>query len=95
MKGGTAINLFVRDMPRLSVDIDVVYTPWETARAEALSDFTIELAAIRDRLTPMGFLVDTVGSNEAGDRTLLVTNDSSAMKVEVNIVFRGTVFPVQ
>jgi predicted nucleotidyltransferase component of viral defense system len=25
MKGGTAINLFVRDMPRLSVDIDVVY----------------------------------------------------------------------
>jgi hypothetical protein len=27
MKGGTAINMFVRDMPRLSVDIDVVYTP--------------------------------------------------------------------
>jgi hypothetical protein len=26
MKGGTAINLFVRDMPRLSVDIDVAYT---------------------------------------------------------------------
>src|SRR6218665_2656211 len=28
MKGGTAINLFVQDMPRLSVDIDVVYRPW-------------------------------------------------------------------
>ena len=27
MKGGTAINLFLRDMPRLSVDIDVVYRP--------------------------------------------------------------------
>lgn len=26
MKGGTAINLFIQDMPRLSVDIDVVYT---------------------------------------------------------------------
>ena len=26
MKGGTALNLFVQDMPRLSVDIDVVYT---------------------------------------------------------------------
>ena len=25
MKGGTAINLFVENMPRLSVDIDVVY----------------------------------------------------------------------
>ena len=34
MKGGTAINLFVRDMPRLSVDIDVraeslVKSVWE------------------------------------------------------------------
>jgi len=25
MHGGTAINLFVRDMPRLSVDIDLTY----------------------------------------------------------------------
>ena len=24
LKGGTAINLFVRDMPRLSVDLDLV-----------------------------------------------------------------------
>ena len=27
LKGGTAINLFLRDMPRLSVDIDLTYTP--------------------------------------------------------------------
>lgn len=27
MKGGTALNLFLHDMPRLSVDIDVVYLP--------------------------------------------------------------------
>jgi Nucleotidyl transferase AbiEii toxin, Type IV TA system len=38
MKGGTAINLFVMDMPRLSVDIDVVYTPWATPREQALSE---------------------------------------------------------
>jgi predicted nucleotidyltransferase component of viral defense system len=25
LKGGTAINLFVRDMPRFSVDIDLTY----------------------------------------------------------------------
>jgi predicted nucleotidyltransferase component of viral defense system len=25
LKGGTAINLFVRDMPRLSVDLDLVF----------------------------------------------------------------------
>jgi len=29
LKGGTAINMFVRDMPRLSVDIDLVYLPVE------------------------------------------------------------------
>lgn len=28
MKGGTAINLFVQDLPRLSVDVDVVYTDY-------------------------------------------------------------------
>ena len=29
LKGGTAINLFVRDLPRLSVDIDLAYLPIE------------------------------------------------------------------
>ena len=38
MKGGTAINLFVHDMPRLSVDIDVVYTPWQIPREQESSD---------------------------------------------------------
>ena len=27
LKGGTAINLFVRNLPRLSVDIDLTYLP--------------------------------------------------------------------
>lgn len=31
IKGGTAINLFVRDLPRLSVDIDVVFTDHSAA----------------------------------------------------------------
>ena len=29
LKGGTAINLFLRAMPRLSVDIDLTYLPLE------------------------------------------------------------------
>jgi len=29
LKGGTAINLFIRDMPRISVDIDLTYLPIE------------------------------------------------------------------
>lgn len=54
MKGGTAINLFVRDMPRLSVDIDVVYLPWQTPRDEALQAINQELAAIATRVAPLG-----------------------------------------
>ena len=36
LKGGTAINLFVRDLPRLSVDIDLMYLPMH-ARPAALA----------------------------------------------------------
>lgn len=37
LKGGTAINLFVRDMPRLSVDIDLTYLPLDS-REDALKN---------------------------------------------------------
>ncbi len=46
MKGGTAINLFVHDMPRLSVDIDLVYPDWSASRADALRAIADEFAAI-------------------------------------------------
>lgn len=36
IKGGTALNLFVQDMPRLSVDIDVVFMDYRMSRDEAL-----------------------------------------------------------
>lgn len=36
LKGGTAINLFIRDLPRLSVDIDLVFLPTH-GRPEALA----------------------------------------------------------
>lgn len=42
LKGGTAINLFVRDLPRLSVDIDLVYLP--------VADRDTSLEAVRDGL---------------------------------------------
>lgn len=45
LKGGTAINLFYRDLPRLSVDIDLTYLPIKD-RAESLADIN----AAMDRL---------------------------------------------
>ena len=37
LKGGTAINLFVRDMPRLSVDLDLVFPDHTLPRDQALA----------------------------------------------------------
>lgn len=37
LKGGTAINLFVREMPRLSVDIDLAYLPVDEPRETAMN----------------------------------------------------------
>ncbi|PXV59712.1 Nucleotidyl transferase AbiEii toxin, Type IV TA system [Dyella jiangningensis] len=95
MKGGTAINLFVQDMPRLSVDIDVVYLPWQTPRDEALQAINQELAAIATRVAPLGVQTRLVRSKDLGDTKLIVENDSSQVKVEVNVVFRGSVLPTE
>lgn len=94
MKGGTAINLFLRDMPRLSVDIDVVYVPRHTLRDAALQEIASELDAIAARLTARGLAVRKIAANDQGETKLLVSTEESQVKVEVNIVFRGTVRPV-
>lgn len=95
MKGGTAINLFVQDMPRLSVDIDVVYLPWATPRDEALQAINLELAAIGERLAPLGVQTRLIRSKDLGDTKVIIENATSQVKVEVNVVFRGTVLPVE
>ena len=55
MKGGTAINLFVQDMPRLSVDIDVVYCDHTVDREEALRQISHELTGLALRFWLWGF----------------------------------------
>ena len=46
LHGGTAINLFVRDMPRLSVDIDLTYVPIED-RKTSYKNISRALARIK------------------------------------------------
>ena len=95
MKGGTAINLFVQDMPRLSVDIDVVYLPRHVQREEALKAINNELAAIAKRVTPLELQTRLVRAKELSDTKLVIENETSQVKIEVNVVFRGTVLPVE
>jgi len=46
LKGGTAINLFIRSLPRLSVDIDLTYIP-NNDRETALSEISEGLGRIK------------------------------------------------
>lgn len=93
MKGGTAINLFVMGMPRLSVDIDVVYLPWQVPRDRALKDINTELANIQNRINTMGLNTRLISATGLGDVKLIVLGDNLQVKVEVNAVFRGTILP--
>ena len=49
LKGGTAINFFYRDLPRLSVDIDLTYLPIND-RETALTDIEKALIRISERV---------------------------------------------
>jgi len=93
MKGGTAINLFVQDAPRLSVDIDVVFLPHELSREAALAAIGRELAAAQGRVAALGFDASLRKAGEGNEAKMFVRSASAEVKVEVNFVFRGTVLP--
>lgn len=95
LKGGTAINLFVREMPRLSVDLDLVYVNRAIPRQTALEEITASLQSIARRLGKAGLSTRAVGNKEMGDTKLLIDRGSTMVKIEVNTVFRGTVHPVE
>jgi predicted nucleotidyltransferase component of viral defense system len=95
MKGGTALNLFVHDMPRLSVDIDLVYTSWSEPRVEALEAIGHELSEIARRLGSLGVSVRSVSAMGADASKLVIERRGIQVKLEANMVFRGTVLPVE
>lgn len=93
MKGGTALNLFLQDMPRLSVDIDVVFVPTDLPREAALRAIGDELAAAQARVEALGFATSLRRSREGNEAKLFVSGAGVEVKVEINFVFRGTVLP--
>jgi hypothetical protein len=91
MKGGTAINLFVQDLPRLSVDIDVVYLPHQKPREVAMAEIATELNAIRDRLQRRGLAAEVMATSVGDETKIFVRRGRDQVKVEINHVFRGAV----
>ena len=95
LKGGTAINLFMRNMPRLSVDLDLVFTDHRMPRDQALQRIDEALRQAAARLNARGFQTRTRGAAGGLETKLMVRRGSIEVKVEVNFVMRGTVHPVR
>lgn len=94
LKGGTAINLFIRNMPRLSVDLDLVFVDRTLPREAAIEKIKAALQEARRRLAAAGFAV-AQPTSDAAQTKLLLRKNGVPVKVDVNHVFRGTVFPVR
>ncbi len=91
MKGGTAINLFVEDMPRLSVDIDVVWKDHTRPREQVMTGISEALQRSGQGLQQKGIKVRISAANKGEETKLFVERGNRQVKIEVNHVFRGTV----
>lgn len=91
LKGGTAINLFVRNLPRLSVDIDLMYLPMHD-RPEALAGINAAMKRIRAAaLAELGGARVTESVHDGAILRLLVIAEGTQIKIEVSPVLRGVV----
>ena len=95
LKGGTAINLFLRDMPRLSVDLDLVFTDHTVGRQDALARISAAIREAAERLRARGLEVHVPEKSADGETKLVVRRGASQVTVEINTVMRGTVHPVR
>jgi predicted nucleotidyltransferase component of viral defense system len=93
LKGGTAINLFLRDMPRLSVDIDLVYVPIKQ-RDTSLDEITESFKKIESKIKhSMEGLSVTEQTDIYGHITkLVVRQKTETIKIETSPVLRGLLF---
>ena len=81
-------------MPRLSVDIDVVFTDHTLNREDALRAIAADLEAAKSAISAMGFRARVPTAKRGENVKLLVEGHGQQIKVEVNFVLRGTVLPV-
>ena len=96
LKGGTAINLFLRPLSRISVDIDLTYRTI-SSRDEAIQDISNEMQLLADKIrrsaianTHLHYLHDAAHKDIASK--VVVESAIAQMKIEPNLIIRGSVF---
>jgi len=90
--GGTAINLFVKDMPRYSIDIDLTYLPLKN-RDESLQEINNCLLTLKQQIEKAipGILV----VHKPAIWKLLCTKGDAMVKIEVNGIKRGIIGSIE
>lgn len=94
LKGGTAINFFVRDLPRLSVDIDLTYLPLKD-RSQALTEIHMALQRISKRIRrkqPGAKIIPRISKESSLLIGLTMMHGDTVVKIEPNTIMRGTVY---
>jgi len=97
LKGGAAINFFVRDFPRLSIDIDITYLLINN-RNTALQEISLMLLRYSiyiQKILPNSRVTKKKFNNGDLIKGLIVSNENTIVKIEPNFVIRGSVFPPQ
>ncbi len=84
--GGTAINLFMRDLPRYSVDIDLTYIPLKN-REDSLNEIKEKLNTLRGKITKA---IPSIKITPVPNK-LLCRQGSCTVKIEVNGIKRGVI----
>jgi len=95
LHGGTAINLFYRPLPRLSVDIDLTWT--------TIGERNQDLKAIQNTLRSLQEILRTkipnsqllLNETQSGIYKLYCQKERAQVKVEVNTINRGLLEPAQ
>lgn len=90
--GGTAINLFEKNLPRLSVDIDLTYLPLKE-RKESLEEINKNLLMLKQQIEKAVPGCKVIHKPDIWK--LQCTKDGATVKIEVNGTKRGIIGEIQ
>lgn len=98
LKGGTALNLFFFDVPRLSIDIDLNYVGAEDLESMLIDRPKIE-QAVKAVFEREGFAVKRVPTDHAGGKWQMryqsALGQGGNLEADINFMFRVPLWPTQ
>lgn len=92
LKGGTAINLFYRNLPRLSIDIDLCYLPIQP-RGETINQMDADLKRLKSNIeAKLGWNCKQTFAGKEALSKLQVESSLGLVIIEPNYILRGSVY---